>query len=91
MPCYSTCLLTILVILFQPAGWGNAETYILVNLGPYPSAEVAGRAEAKRIAGLLRADTTSVALCYSPGAPNAFEATYAARSLGHLAKLLGAE
>ena len=47
--------------------------------------------EAKRIAELLRADTTSVAFCYSPGAPNAFEATYATRALEHLAKLLGAE
>lgn len=48
-------------------------------------------AEAKRIAELLRADTTSIALCYSPGAPNAFEATYATRALEHLAKLLGGE
>ena len=44
-----------------------------------------------RIAELLRADTTSVAFCYSPGAPNAFEATYATRALEHLARLIGDE
>ena len=47
--------------------------------------------EAKRLAELLRQDTTSVGLCYTPGAANAFEATYATRALDRLAKLLGGE
>ena len=45
--------------------------------------------EAKRIAGLLRQDTTSAANCYSGGPPNAFVATNATGALEHLAKLLG--
>jgi len=45
--------------------------------------------QARKIAELLREDTTSTSMCYSPGAANAFEATYATRALDHLAKLLG--
>ena len=47
--------------------------------------------EAKRLAELLRQDTTSIAHCYTPYVANAFEATYARRALGHLAKLLGGD
>jgi len=44
--------------------------------------------EAVRIADRLREDTTSVAHCYTPGAPSAFAATNAAGALAHLKKLL---
>ncbi len=44
--------------------------------------------EAGRLADLLRADTASVAHCYTPYSPNAFDATYATRALAHLEKLL---
>ena len=45
--------------------------------------------QAERLAELLRRDTTSIGLCYSPGPRDAFEATGATGALGHLAKLLG--
>ncbi len=66
MPRTTAQLLPLLAVLFHPAGRLHAETGIVVNLGPHPSAETAGHAEAE--VDWLDADTsddTVVTECFA--------------------------